>query len=485
MIIKSSRVRASQVRNHLAAHLLEGDENDAVVVLMGGRDQMEQSIADAKAKGITYAIRHFIISPSRPTSNAEGVHVLRLLAKEFEFSISHVTFVRHEKARLGLDPTVPHFHVAVPEFDPTVSSRVLRTKFDFRSHELIARTAEVELGHPITPGPHQAAVIRDCEAKDRMDVADAIRHLCAPREREDYPTSYTAATAAQVKRAGLDPATTAELIRAAFEVASSPAEFLSMLLREGMTIAPGEKRATTPCIYYDGKHVDALHRVLGVPVKTVRAFLNSQPVPGAAPAPEAPADGVPIVAPGVIMLTAEQMTAEFEAQLAATVPTPPDKTAVDQLTVTIEKAINARKAMERQKEAVAGEIDRLNAGINAMGWLGRVVFKRRACADLRAMVAAQESKAVQNAELIEKMKKALPGYHRQKYHAQRAVDEQQAKNQEAYDQARRRLLMAAAAIREKGLRFPDLDQLRAYIDLEGNPPDAPYIEYRDQPAPRM
>src|SRR5262245_53132102 len=119
MLIKATRVRTSAGAGPLARHLTCGDDNEEVQIVRGTVADLDDAVADAKRFSRLYALRHFIIAPQVPMDRAQFHHAAEALGREFGFEPDDTLIVEHKKARAVEGVADRHWHVVVPETDPS------------------------------------------------------------------------------------------------------------------------------------------------------------------------------------------------------------------------------------------------------------------------------------------------------------------------------------------------------------------------------
>ena len=453
MIIKSSRVLGRSVGQFLLRHLLDGDENDAVQIMAGGEAHLVACVLTAKQKGCRYAARHFIISPEMPLSDEQVKWTVDALANEFGFRRQAVTLVRHEKERANSAASPAHYHLVAPEFDPENTSnagKVLSSKWSYARKEKISRWAEVLFGHPVTPGPHMPAVIRDLEANGMKDIADALRGHAAPRMPGEPSTSIAPVTSARMQSVDLDPSTVIGDIRAAYQVAANRAEFLAAIHSMGLTIAEGENRRTL-CVYHDETLIGALHRLLGQTVGSVRRFM-------ATPEPQA-------INPVPALLPPDAVSAEIERQKAEAKRPPIVDTkrieAARESYASAQRIHRQRNEKIRENEGVIAAIDAEVAHLSRFGWVSKFWNRKR--------ITERQAERVKERRLLASERQFLEGFpieplRKKVDDATNAFVFQRDRIVDAKRAILRRLEYHAQMIAEGSIVFADVDELQSYLD---------------------
>lgn len=274
MIIGATRIKvASKSGPHaLIRHVFAGKDNEAIAVLQGGRHMVQAAHEDAKAAGRTYSNRHFSVSPEMATTRDQAQGVFQSIAQEFGFDIADATVVEHQKTRQGGQGYERHWHVMVPEMRP--DGTALDSRFMRARQEKLGRIAEIRLGHPITHGKHDKAVLA---AMEREGLPEAVRFAELVRWREFGPgagtpkAAYSAETHQILKRNGLStPAIKAAIQQAWAAREENGLPFKDMLHACGIDLVPG-KRSGVWVAAVGGVEVTALNRLLKIPAVEVSA----------------------------------------------------------------------------------------------------------------------------------------------------------------------------------------------------------------------
>jgi len=261
MIIKAIRFRTRSSVNRLISHLKNGTDNDAVAFLTGTAAGIADMHSDALAKGSTYSIRHWIVSPHEATTREQMCEVVTMLAEEFDFDATRAVIVEHAKPRAAVDAHNVHWHVLVGEVDP-VTRKALRCSFDRIIHELVARWSEYKFGHRFVQGMHTASVIAGLRNRGAEDVATSIEGQLVQVE----PPSREAFTHAQhqaKKRVGVNLPAVRQAVKQAMATATERAELEVSLAASSLLIVAGEKRDTWIVTGLDGVFIGSLARLSG------------------------------------------------------------------------------------------------------------------------------------------------------------------------------------------------------------------------------
>lgn len=275
MIIGATRIRvASKSGPHaLIRHVFAGKDNEAIAIVQGGRHMVQAAHEDARAAGRSYSNRHFSVSPEDATTRDQAQQVFRSIAAEFGFDLADATVVEHQKSRQGGQGYERHWHVIVPELRPDGSA--LDSRFMRVRQEKLGRIAEIRLGHPITHGKHDKAVLK---ALERDGLPEALAFAEVLRWREFGPgageprAAYSAETHQILKRNGISTPAIKSAVMAAWATRDpeNGLPFKDMLHACGIDLVPG-RRPGTWVASVDGVEVTALHRLLRVKSAEVSA----------------------------------------------------------------------------------------------------------------------------------------------------------------------------------------------------------------------
>lgn len=244
----------------MARHLTNADDNEAVEIVQGTLADLDDAVADARQFGRTYSVRHFIVAPQEDLDRRQFHEVVAMLGAEFGFDTALPLIVQHTKARAVRGVAGQHWHVVVPETDPT-TGRVLSSRFDHARHEKVSRQAELLFGHPIVSGAHDLAVLVALRSEGKTDMAD---RLAAHLGHGDRPVAAFSVTQHQAaKRGGIDLAIIRDNIRAACADTPTGSELRQRLTAHGLVLAHGDKAGTWIVHGPDGQFLGAAHRLAG------------------------------------------------------------------------------------------------------------------------------------------------------------------------------------------------------------------------------
>ena len=283
MIISATRIRVSSKKGPwaLIKHVFHGADNESVTIIQGGKHAVVMAHEDAKAAGRTYSNRHFSVSPEMATTRDQARSIFQSIAAEFGFNLDDATVVEHQKSRQDGQGYERHWHVIVPELRPDGST--LDSKFMRARQEKLGRLAEIRLGHPVTHGKHDKAVLT---AMQRDGLPEALAFAEVLRWREFGPgagepkSAYSSATHQILKRNGLStPAIKSAIAQAwATRGAENGLPFMDMLHHVDIDLVPG-RRPGTWVASVDGVEVTALHRLLKIKAAEVSAEMAQRKSP--------------------------------------------------------------------------------------------------------------------------------------------------------------------------------------------------------------
>lgn len=262
MIITSSRIKARSGHRAVANHVLRGKDNEKVILLRGGEHQLADAVEDAREWKRQYAIRHFSISPQEPMTRKQLREVLDDLSAEFGFDPATATVVEHQKQRADGQAHDRHWHILVPEVD-ALTGRCMSSSHTYARQEKLARVAEIRLGHTVTPGRHNRAVVNALRQEGRLEIAEKLEQ--AGITKSDLPnSSFTASQHQEGKRKGLDLPALKQAVSAAWERSDGRKALEAALQEQGLRIGRGEKKDTWILTDEEGRFLGALHRLAGV-----------------------------------------------------------------------------------------------------------------------------------------------------------------------------------------------------------------------------
>ena len=272
MIIKASRISTSSGAGKVASHVFHGGKNEEIVTLQGSEAELFDAMADARAHGSKFGLRHYKISPEKAMTGDDAKRIVADLAHEFGFNPACATIVEHKKPRAGGAGFDRHWHAIVPEYD-AVRGRVLDWKQSFARHEKIARLAEARLGHEIVAGRFNASVALTLQKEGQHGLATKMAHVAGL----ELPNSaYTTTQHQQAGRRGQDLPADKLIIKTAWEQSDGMQAFRSALAEQGIDIRAGDKKGVWVA-KRDGELVGAVHRLVGIKAVEIDARMSVEP----------------------------------------------------------------------------------------------------------------------------------------------------------------------------------------------------------------
>lgn len=280
MILKTSRIKTASGPHALTRHLFHGKGNEEIVCVQGSKATLAMMMQDAQAAGRTYGIRHLVISPEEATGRTQALDVLHLHGAEFGYDPEEATLIEHRKHRQDGQGFEVHWHAAIPEMKP--DGAVLDSRFMFKRNEMVARLAEVRLGHHLTSGRHNTWAAAALEQKGFHDAALAVRLGPAalsfgPAAQATPRESYSSETHQILKRNGISTPAIKSAITAAWATRDpeNGLSFKDMLHACGVDLVPGRRSGSWVAVV-DGVEVTALHRLLKVKSSEVESEMAAQ-----------------------------------------------------------------------------------------------------------------------------------------------------------------------------------------------------------------
>lgn len=279
MILTTTRHgRTRRDTRYLLAHLSRQTGQRARVVSLAAPvatasealDYM-QAMRDGSRASVAY--HHISLSPSVPmTDDQRDEAVARVLAAFGAEDHAHVVWEHAGKARRGADVDT-HFHIVLSHVGP--SGRALDDGRSFVRLEAVARTLEVDFGHPLTPSRRTAAVAAELDRTGRPDIAALVRGE-APLD-EPPQAAMSSRQRARAERHGISLPDVRVAVRAAWTASDSPAALRAALAEQGLGIVRGDKPDVWVVTTADGQTFGALDRLSGQRRRTVQARMEETP----------------------------------------------------------------------------------------------------------------------------------------------------------------------------------------------------------------
>jgi hypothetical protein len=283
MILKAGRRGQSLTdAQELLEHLLQGAGNERMSEITG-EGSVAELLDDARmlASGLgRHAVWHLSVSPAFPMTDAQWLRALHLVREAY--GLSHETplaVVEHAKPhRAGAGgrrrQRPPHRHLVFSARDPA-SGRMIDPFRHYVVNERIARQLELECGHPLTKGRHNAAVARwAADHLPELAIAMLVTGLL-----DGTPATQRVSDAERRarERRGTDPFAATEAfetaLRAAVAVPESarPAALVRCLADAGYVLARGERLVLVPL--HGGPPIAAARKA-GLDEETLESFLG-------------------------------------------------------------------------------------------------------------------------------------------------------------------------------------------------------------------
>lgn len=274
MIVKATRIATSSGAGKVGRHVFDGKDNDAIEILDGAPSDLDDMVIDARHATARFAIRHVVISPAEAITREQSKAIAEAWMREFRAADHPYVLVEHQKPRVGGRGSDLHWHLLVAEVNPS-TGRVLSSSFSFARNEKIARLAELHLGHALTPGRHNRAVIAALKREGRAAEAAALHRLAVGTP----PSAAFSSDAHQtVKRKGLCLPHVRGIVRDAWKGTSSRTEFVDALAAHGLRVESGRKKLIVVGVGPAGERVEfgSLDRLAKAPAGTVNKRMNEE-----------------------------------------------------------------------------------------------------------------------------------------------------------------------------------------------------------------
>ncbi len=228
----------------LAAHL-QSEENEAVrLVAAEGllSHDIDGLVAEVRARAVGITRKgafHIAVSaqPGEKWGFEEQQAAIAAVLREYRAEGAPYFVIGHEKDARGTGRD-EHLHIVISRVDGR--ARVVDDGYTRVRNEKLARCLEHDLGHRLTIGKHNRAVMNRLRAEGRADVADWLQQRgadTAPRPTADL----SHAEAQQQKRTHLTKAAVAADVLAAFRAADSGKAFRAALADKGYSLAQGRE----------------------------------------------------------------------------------------------------------------------------------------------------------------------------------------------------------------------------------------------------
>lgn len=282
MIIKSSQ-RAGH--RNLAAHLVKTQDIDGTpqtATFTGARDLLidevrgihqivkealqDMQILSMASQRCQKDLYHVSISPDKEMSAADWATAWEVY--EQEFGLSHLPYIEvtHAKDSANGDRREPHVHRVYERVDTTTGLAVHLSHTRVRN-EKVARLLEYALGHELTVGKHNRAVIERLAADGVEDVV----HWMQQGQADVCDRPVAAQTYQDVmmeKRTAFSTEEIAAVLQTCYENAATGLEFMAEIRQQGFELAQGTRR---DFVIVDGAGgIHSPRRRLGVKAQELR-----------------------------------------------------------------------------------------------------------------------------------------------------------------------------------------------------------------------
>lgn len=265
MIIKSSIIKATpKSMANVVRHLLDKpDENEAIGIINGSRQEVGIAFDDAEQFGRKNAVAHFIFSSKEALTPAQMRDAINMTKDEFGFSSDDVKLtVRHQKQRHDDDGNAwdQHFHLLVSMVNPE-NGRVLDVSKSFARQEKVCRIFEAKHGLEIIKGKHNRAVI---SAVEDPEIREKLRGAGISSGKR--PSAAFTTTEKEVgKRRGHDLADVRNEMRSLWKRCDGWQAFNAAVSEKGWTIENGTKKPDVLILNDEnGKYIGSVSRLLGM-----------------------------------------------------------------------------------------------------------------------------------------------------------------------------------------------------------------------------
>lgn len=278
MIVKETRIKVSSGHKALAAHVLRGEKNEAILVLEGSEYWLKDWVKEAKREGLTYGLRHIAFNPEQAMTDPELSEFADRLCEELGADKAYRALILHQKDGKR------HGHLILPEWQ---HDHVLSSRFSFMRLEKVARLEEIRLGHPLTAGRHDAAIATALHKEGKHREALLVEAL-APDGTLLPRAAYTSQARRITERQALDlPALKKEITALWQQSEEKIPAFRRLLQEQGLVMREGDKSATRPGAHIietaDGTLIGSFTRLTKIRMKDFRALLMQEALPAEEP----------------------------------------------------------------------------------------------------------------------------------------------------------------------------------------------------------
>ncbi|WP_244285121.1 relaxase/mobilization nuclease domain-containing protein [Acetobacter persici] len=278
MIVKETRIKTGSGHKALAAHILQGEKNEAILLLEGSEYWLKDWAKEAKREGLTYGLRHIAFNPEQAMTDPELSEFADRLCEELGADKAYRALILHQKDGKR------HGHLILPEWQ---HDHVLSSRFSYMRLEKVARLEEIRLGQPLIAGRHDAAIATALRKEGKHREAGLVEALIP----EGIPlprAAYTSQARRITERQALDlPALKKEITALWQQSGEKLPAFRRLLQEQGLVMRKGDKSATRPGAHIietaDGTLIGSFTRLTKIRMKDFRALLMQEALPAEEP----------------------------------------------------------------------------------------------------------------------------------------------------------------------------------------------------------
>ncbi|MCP1214395.1 relaxase/mobilization nuclease domain-containing protein [Acetobacter okinawensis] len=278
MIVKETRIKVSSGHKALAAHVLWGEKNEALLLLEGSEYWLKDWVKEAKREGLTYGLRHIAFNPEQAMTDTELSEFADRLCGELGADKASRALILHQK------DDKRHGHLILPEWQ---HDHVLSSRFSYMRLEKVARLEEIRLGHPLTAGRHDAAIATALHKEGKHREAQLVEAL-APDGAPLPRAAYTSQARRITERQAVDlPALKKEIAALWQQSGEKLPTFRRLLQKQGLVMREGDRSTTRPGAHIietaDGTLIGSFTRLTKIRMKDFRALLMQEALPAEEP----------------------------------------------------------------------------------------------------------------------------------------------------------------------------------------------------------
>ncbi|BBC79990.1 hypothetical protein Abor_003_090 [Acetobacter orientalis] len=278
MIVKETRIKTGSGHKALAAHVLRGEKNEAILVLEGSEYWLKDWVKEAKREGLTYGLRHIAFNPEPAMSDTELSEFADRICEELKADKASRTLILHQKDGKR------HGHLILPEWQ---HNHVLSSRFSYMRLEKVARLEEIRLGHSLIAGRHDAALATALHREGKHSEAQLVEVLI-PDGTVLPRAAYTSQARRMTERQAVDlPALKKEITALWQQSGEKLPAFRYLLQEQGLVMREGDRSATRPGAHIietaDGTLIGSFTRLTKIRMKDFRALLMQEALPAAEP----------------------------------------------------------------------------------------------------------------------------------------------------------------------------------------------------------